>query len=57
MDKPTKLGAVEEKLRSRLEIIILKIKNDILSGCITKDDGEEKISDIENLTLIKLADS
>lgn len=47
MDKPTKLGAVEEKLRSRLEIIILKIKNDILSGYITKDDGEEKISDIE----------
>lgn len=47
MDKPTKLGAIEEKLLSRLEIISLKIRNDILSGRVTKEEGEEKISHIE----------
>ncbi len=48
MDKPTKLGATEKDLLLRLEIISLKIKNDMLSGRMTKQDGEEKLTDIEN---------
>ncbi len=46
MDKPTKLGHREDPLRSRLEIITLKLKIDILSGTAEKEEAEEKIEKI-----------
>ncbi|MGN0596693.1 MAG: CHASE2 domain-containing protein [Ruminiclostridium sp.] len=53
MDKPTKLGHHEAPLRSRLEIITLKLQNDALSGNIPKELAEEKIGEI-NLFLDRL---
>ncbi|MGN0675525.1 MAG: CHASE2 domain-containing protein [Oscillospiraceae bacterium] len=47
MDKPTKLGHLEAPLRSRLEIIMLRIKNDILTGNVPKESGEEQIAQIK----------
>lgn len=46
MDKPTKLGHREDFLRSRLEIITLKLKIDILSGTAPKEEAEEQIEKI-----------
>jgi len=46
MDKPTKLGHHEAPLRSRLEIITLKLKNDILSGAAPKETAEQQIAEI-----------
>lgn len=47
MDKPTKLGNKEILLRDRLEIIRLHLQNDILTGRISRSDGEERIRIIE----------
>lgn len=53
MDKPTKLGNLEEPLRARLEIITLRLKNDILTGACDKEEAESASSDIEcNLSMI-----
>lgn len=46
MDKPTKLGNKESRLRDRLQIISLYIENDALSGYISREEAEEKISKI-----------
>lgn len=46
MDKPTKLGHREDPLRSRLEIITLKLRIDILSGTAPKEEAEEQIEKI-----------
>ena len=46
MDKPTKLGHREDPLRSRLEIITLKLRIDILSGTAPKEEVEEQIEKI-----------
>lgn len=46
MDKPTKLGNLEEPLRARLEIITLRLKNDIFTGNCDKADAEAKIAQI-----------
>lgn len=46
MDKPTKLGHLEAPLRSRLEIIKLKLKNDALTGAVPTEDAENQISQI-----------
>ena len=43
MDKPTKLGDLEAPLRSRLEIISLKLRNDELSGTVSKEFAEGQI--------------
>lgn len=48
MDKPTKLGHREESLRSRLEIIKLRLMNDILSGKAPREETEARISEIES---------
>ena len=47
MDKPTKLGNLEAPLRSRLEIIKLKIRNDCLSGVLSDESADEQINQIE----------
>lgn len=47
MDKPTKLGALESPLRSRLEIISLKLQNDKLSKAVPDETADEKIALIE----------
>lgn len=46
MDKPTKLGNREEKLRYRLELISLKLHNDALMGCITQEEADVEIAKI-----------
>lgn len=46
MDKPTKLGHLEEPLRARLEKIVLLIKMDALTGSISKEESENKIGQI-----------
>ena len=46
MDKPTKLGNLEQPLRARLEIITLRLKNDILTGACDKAYAEAKIVQI-----------
>lgn len=43
MNKSTKLGSMEEPLRSRLEIIMLKLKIDALTGNVSKEKSEEQI--------------
>ncbi|MGN0165349.1 MAG: CHASE2 domain-containing protein [Lachnospiraceae bacterium] len=43
MDKPTKLGHLEQPLRSRLEMIILHIEKDTLSGRTNKEESEKEI--------------
>ena len=50
MDKSTKLGSSEEKLRDRLSIISLKLKNDELAGRITKKEADEKLEQIQIFT-------
>lgn len=47
MDKPTKLGEREASLKSRLEIIKLRIENDVLSGHFNKEDAEKKLDTID----------
>ena len=47
MDKPTKLGSKEERLKDRLQILLLKYQNDILTGKKDKDVAEEEIEKIE----------
>lgn len=44
MDKSTKLGSMEETLRSRLEIIKLNLKVDTLTGNIPDTTADEQIS-------------
>ena len=46
MDKPTKLGSKETKLKDRLTIIMLNLKNDILTGQKNKDTAEQEIRKI-----------
>lgn len=46
MDKPTKLGSRERQLRDRLEMISLRIENDALKGCISREEAEDKLEDI-----------
>lgn len=46
MDKPTKLGHLEEPLRARLKIISLKLENDALTGAVPKEKAEEQILQI-----------
>ncbi|MBQ8413387.1 MAG: HD domain-containing protein, partial [Lachnospiraceae bacterium] len=43
MDKPTKLGAREEKLKDRLLMISLRIKNDALTGYITNEEAKKRL--------------
>lgn len=47
MDKPTKLGSKEEKLRDRLLIIRLKIENDSLKGIMPQDEADERMQRID----------
>jgi HD-GYP domain-containing protein (c-di-GMP phosphodiesterase class II) len=47
MDKPTKLGNKEERLKMRLEIIRLHIENDLLSGKIKNSEAEKKLKLID----------
>lgn len=46
MDKPTKLGSREERLRDRLQIIMLKLENDMLSD---KRDRKETEKEVEKI--------
>ncbi len=48
MDKPTKLGRMEEPLRARLEKIILLYERDALNGLIPKEVAERKIGQIND---------
>lgn len=48
MDKPTKLGQREAPLRSRLEIIKLRIMNDALNGVIPKEEANAQTSQIQS---------
>ena len=48
MDKPTKLGHNEQKVRDRLELIKLYIKNDILSKRLPENEGMDKIKEIDS---------
>lgn len=47
MDKPSKLGASEEKLRDRLKIIRLKLENDNLKGKLSKEEADKNIAMID----------
>ncbi len=44
MDKPTKLGDKEDKVRDRLEIIGLRLQLDAINGVITEEDKSDKIA-------------
>ncbi len=44
MDKPTKLGDKEDKVRDRLEIIGLRLQLDAINGIITEEDKSDKIA-------------
>lgn len=46
MDKPTKLGHMEGPLRTRLEMIILRIEKDALTDVISKEEAENRIRQI-----------
>ena len=46
MDKPTKLGHLEEPLRTRLETIILRLEKDALTGRLTQDEAETQVKRI-----------
>lgn len=46
MDKPTKLGKKEDKLRDRLELICLRIDNDALRGYTTRELADYEIAKI-----------
>ncbi len=47
MDKPTKLGSREERLKDRLKIIMLKLENDILSDKRDRVAAEKEIEKIK----------
>ncbi len=47
MDKSTKLGSREKDVRSRMEIISLKLENDALKGNISKEEADEKLQTIK----------
>ncbi len=47
MDKPTKLGSREKPLRDRLEIIRLKLQNDMLRGEVPKEQTDSLIAKID----------
>lgn len=47
MDKSTKLGSREKQLRDRLEIISLRIKNDVLSGEMDRSEADAKLKQID----------
>ncbi len=47
MDKPTKLGSKEERLKDKLNILLLKYQNDILTGKKERQFAEEEIKKIE----------
>lgn len=47
MDKPTKLGHHEAPLRSRLEIIMLRLRCDALTGAIPQEKADEQITQIQ----------
>ncbi len=47
MDKPTKLGERETELKNRLEIISLRIKNDMLQGVMPQNEADRKLEKIE----------
>ena len=46
MDKPTKLGRLEEPLRARLRIISLKLENDALTETVPKEKADTQILQI-----------
>ena len=46
MDKPTKLGSHEQELRARMEIIALRIENDVLKGYMDRDSANAKLEKI-----------
>ena len=46
MDKPTKLGHMEEPLRTRLETIILRLEKDALTGRLTQNEAETQVKRI-----------
>lgn len=48
MDKPTKLGHLEQPLRARLEKIILLLEKDALTGDISEGEAAEKIGQIKD---------
>ena len=48
MDKPTKLGSTEQRLRDRLTIIKLNIKNAILTSQISAEKGNARIKKIDD---------
>ncbi len=50
MDKPTKLGSKEARLRDRLKIIELKLQNDILTGRRDKAEAGKEIEKIREFT-------
>ncbi len=48
MDKSTKLGSREQQLRSRLEIIGLRIENDVLNGRMDRSEADSKLDKINS---------
>ncbi|MGN0346682.1 MAG: CHASE2 domain-containing protein [Lachnospiraceae bacterium] len=48
MDKPTKLGNLETSLRARMEIIMLKLQVDALTGIRRKEDADSEIQKIRH---------
>lgn len=48
MDKPTKLGSHEKQLRDRLEIIRLRIENDVLNGRMDGKEADAKLKQIDS---------
>ena len=47
MDKSTKLGSREKQLRDRLEIIGLRIENDVLNGRTNRSEADAKLKQID----------
>ena len=50
MDKPTKLGNREKDVRSRLELISLKMENDALKGLMSQEEAKAKQIKIRQFT-------
>ncbi len=48
MDKSTKLGSREKQLRDRLEIIGLRIENDVLNGRTDRSEADVKLRQIDS---------
>ncbi len=48
MDKSTKLGGREKQLRDRLEIIGLRIENDVLNGRMDRSEADVKLKQIDS---------